>query len=80
MESKTFISGFLMGAATGVAIGLLLSNVDAETKQKIIEGAKKIAGSLSSSAGSVEKDEGIESRQSKRKGDQNRPERARADS
>jgi gas vesicle protein len=46
MNSRTFIGGFLAGAAAGVAIGILFSSADEETKKKLVKGAKKAARSF----------------------------------
>jgi|GEM_PF-6108515 len=47
MKTNTFLGGLLAGAVLGIAGGLLLAtSTSGETKDKLVKGAKKIAGSL----------------------------------
>lgn len=47
METKTFISGLLVGSLLGAAIGIILAtSTSGETKEKLVKGAKKITDSL----------------------------------
>lgn len=67
MESNNFLGGVLAGALLGVALGILLATtVTGETKQKLVKGAKKVAGSVgnavSDTLGGLKEqyDEGVE--------------------